>query len=200
LALFTAGRFEPRVPGEQERAVGSDAARMSGSGKSMLASAFERALFERGCEAFVIDGDDFRKTVSADLGFSAADRSENIRRAAHVASLFARAGILAITAFISPYRDDRRKARQVVTERSGAPFVEIYLSTPLAVYEQRDPKNLYARARSGELKDFTGVSAPFEIPEQPDLAIDTSQIDVERAVTLVLDHVRRQITRKSCED
>lgn len=165
---------------------------LSGSGKSTLASALERALFERGCEAFVIDGDDFRKGVSEDLGFSGEDRSENLRRAAHVAALFARAGMVAITAFISPYRHDRQVARQIASA-VDAPFVEVYLSTPLAVCEQRDPKHLYARARSGALKDFTGISAPFEVPDQPDLAIDTSLMDVERAVTLLLEHVCKRI-------
>jgi len=165
---------------------------LSGSGKSTLAAALERALFERGCEAFVIDGDDFRKGVSEDLGFSAAERSENLRRAAHVASLFANAGLVAITAFISPYRSDRRMARRIVGE-AVAPFVEVHLSTPLAVCEQRDPKNLYARARSGALKDFTGVSAPFEVPEHPELVIDTSEIDVDRAVAMLTDQVQRRI-------
>lgn len=168
---------------------------LSGSGKSTLASALERALFERGCEAFVIDGDDFRKSVSVDLGFSSADRSENIRRAAGVADLFAQAGIVAITAFISPYSNDRASARRIVRERSAdTPFVEVYLSTPLAVCEQRDPKKLYERARSGALKDFTGVSAPFEPPERPEVTIDTSEIDVDRAVTMLLEHVRKRIT------
>jgi adenylyl-sulfate kinase len=167
---------------------------LSGSGKSTLAIALEREGFDRGWQALVLDGDNIRFGLSADLGFSAHDRSENIRRVAEVARLVAEAGMIAITAFISPYRNDRMRARQIMQQQPlEIPFVEAYLSTPLEVCEARDPKHLYARARAGEIKEFTGISAPFERPDQPELVIDTSKVSVEEAVHALLDHLLPRI-------
>jgi adenylyl-sulfate kinase len=167
---------------------------LSGSGKSTLAMALEREAFNRGWHALVLDGDNVRLGLSADLGFSARDRSENIRRVAEVAKLLAEGGMIVITAFISPYRDDRRCARRIMQQQGfDIPFIEAYLSTPLQVCEARDPKHLYARARAGDIKDFTGVSAPFEPPSQPDLVIDTSTMSVEEAIGLLLEHLMSRI-------
>ena len=163
---------------------------LSGAGKTTLAYALERGLFNVGWRAFVLDGDNLRFGLTADLGFSAADRGENIRRVAEVARLFAQAGVIVITAFISPYHTDRERARRIV-EQDGmdVPFVEVYVSTPLEVCEARDPKHLYAKARSGEIKEFTGVSAPFEIPQHPTVVIDASVTPPEEAVVTLLDHL-----------
>ena len=158
---------------------------LSGSGKSTLAIEVERALFESGYEAYVLDGDNIRHGLNADLGFSPEDRSENIRRVGEVAALFSRAGFVAISAFISPYRSDRARARAA----TGIDFHEIYIKAPIEVCERRDPKGLYARARSGELKQFTGVSAPYEIPESPDLIVDTAANDVASCVAQVVGYV-----------
>ena len=167
---------------------------LSGSGKSTLAMALEREAFNRGWQALVLDGDNVRLGLSADLGFSAHDRSENVRRVAEVARLLAEAGLLAITAFISPYRNDRMCARRIMQQQGlDIPFIETYLSTPLQVCEARDPKHLYARARAGEIKDFTGVSAPFEPPSQAELVIDTSTMGVEEATGLLLKHLTSRI-------
>ena len=168
---------------------------LSGAGKSTLANALERELFTRGRQAFVLDGDNIRYGLCAGLGFSPEDRVENIRRVAQVAKLFAEAGFVAICSFISPYRSDRERAREIVSEGGGKiPFSEIHVATPLEVCEERDPKRLYARARAGEIKSFTGVSAPYEAPEQPELRVDTAATSVEAAVTSVLDHLVPRIT------
>ncbi len=144
---------------------------LSGSGKSTLARNLERALADRGYAAFVLDGDTVRGGLCSDLGFSGADRMENIRRVAHVAAMMNDAGLIVITAFISPYRLDRRRAREVIgSER----FVEVFVDSPLDVCEQRDAKGLYRKARAGELPEFTGITAPYEIPERPDLTVSTS--------------------------
>lgn len=166
---------------------------LSGSGKSTLAAALERELFGRGCQTFVLDGDNIRFGLSADLGFSTADRAENIRRVSEVAKLFAEAGLIVITAFISPFRSDRLKARRIMQDGPGIPFAEVFLSTPLEVCEQRDPKRLYARARAGEVKDFTGISSAFEPPDAPELSIDTSVVRLDEAVTLLLDDLSRRV-------
>jgi bifunctional enzyme CysN/CysC len=163
---------------------------LSGSGKSTLANALERELFDRGLQVFVLDGDNIRHGLSANLGFSAADRAENIRRVAETAKLFAEAGIIVITAFISPYRSDRVRARYIMQEGGvDIPFSEVYLDAPLDVCEQRDPKHLYARARAGEIKGFTGISAPYEPPEAPELIIRTDEYSIDKSVAAVLDHL-----------
>jgi adenylyl-sulfate kinase len=143
---------------------------LSGSGKSTVAVEVERALVARGRAAYLLDGDNVRHGLNADLGFSAADRTENIRRIGEVARLFADAGVVALVPVISPYRADRARAR-AIHEAVGLPFVEVFVDTPLAVCEARDPKGLYARARAGEITGFTGVDDPYEPPEHPDIRL-----------------------------
>jgi adenylyl-sulfate kinase len=158
---------------------------LSGSGKSTLAYALERALVSNGHVAFVLDGDNLRHGLSSDLGFSPADRDENIRRVGEVAALFAEAGVIAIAAFISPYAAGREHARQAC----GGGFVEVFLDVPLAVCERRDTKGLYRRARAGEIADFTGISAPYEKPSAPEITLDTDRLDVDTCITTILDHL-----------
>ncbi len=140
---------------------------LSGSGKSTVARALEERLAAAGRLVYVLDGDNVRHGLCADLGFSAADRSENIRRISHVAALMADAGVLVLTAFISPFRADRAAARAVI----GADFLEIFVDVPLATCEARDPKGLYAKARAGAIPEFTGISSPYEAPERPELRL-----------------------------
>jgi bifunctional enzyme CysN/CysC len=158
---------------------------LSGAGKSTLAMALERALFAQGASVYVLDGDNLRAGLNSDLGFSAADRAENIRRVGEVAALFADAGSIVITAFISPMQRDREIARAAAGDR----FHEIYLRADLRTCEARDTKGLYKRARAGEIADFTGISAPYEEPESPELAIDTAGQSVERCVSELLSYV-----------
>ena len=152
---------------------------LSASGKSTLAFALEHKLIGEGKAAYVMDGDNVRHGLNRDLGFSAEDRSENIRRIAEVAKLMNDAGLIVITAFISPFQADRAMARDIIGEKY---FKEVYVSTPIAVCEQRDPKHLYERARKGEVADFTGISSPYEAPTAPALVIDTSILTQEEAV------------------
>ncbi len=159
---------------------------LSGAGKSTLAMALERRLFDAGYGAFVLDGDNVRRGLNANLTFSPEDRQENIRRVGEVAALFAEAGMVCITAFISPYRDDRRRARAAA--RDGR-FFEIFVKADLASCEARDPKGLYRKARDGEIKDFTGIDSPYEEPESPELVIDTAQGDVAACVEQLLAFV-----------
>ncbi len=163
---------------------------LSGAGKSTLAIEVERAMFEKGYEVYVLDGDNIRHGLNADLGFSPEDRSENIRRVGEVAALFSRAGIVAISAFISPYRSDRARARAA----AGSDFHEVYIKAPIEVCERRDPKGLYARARSGELREFTGISAPYETPESPELTVDTATHDVAACVAQVIAYVDSELS------
>jgi adenylyl-sulfate kinase len=156
---------------------------LSGSGKTTIAQLLARELADAGRPAYVLDGDRLRAGLNSDLGFTPADRAENIRRAGHVAALFADAGVVAIAAFISPYRRDREAARAA----AAADFLEVYLDTPIEVCERRDVKGLYKRARAGEIADFTGVSAPYEPPEHPDLRIDTSNTTPDDAVNAILE-------------
>jgi len=158
---------------------------LPGSGKTTLSVQLDVELRERGYRTFVLDGDVLRKTLNADLGYSEADRRENIRRAGEVASLFAGTGTIVIAAFISPYREDRDRLRT----RQGNLFHEIWLSTPVSVCEARDPKGMYARARKGELRDFTGVSAPYENPQAPELALDTAQLSIEACTSRLAEYV-----------
>jgi len=161
---------------------------LSAAGKSTLAFALERALHERGRACYVLDGDNVRHGLNRNLGFSPADRSENIRRIAEVARLMNDAGLIVITAFISPWRADRAAARQII---GAASFLEVHVSTPLAVCEARDPKGFYGQARRGKLADFTGVSSPYEAPEQADLSIDTTQLSLADAVDQLLQLLAR---------
>ena len=157
---------------------------LSGSGKSTVAIAVERELHRRGLLCRILDGDNIRSGINNNLGFSEADRVENIRRIAEVGKLFVDTGIITLAAFISPTNSLREMAERIIGE---ADFKEVYVSTPLAVCEQRDVKGLYAKARQGEIKDFTGVSAPFEVPVHPALAIDTSVLSLEESVEKVLE-------------
>jgi bifunctional enzyme CysN/CysC len=143
---------------------------LSGSGKSTIADAVATRLFDLGRPAYVLDGDNVRHGLNADLGFSPADRSENVRRIGEVAALLADAGLIVLVPVISPYRADRDRAR-AAHATAGLRFVEVYVDTPLAVCEQRDPKGLYARARAGELRGMTGIDAPYEAPLSPDLVV-----------------------------
>lgn len=156
---------------------------LSGSGKTTVAEALERRLFDQGQAVYRLDGDTLRQGLCKDLGFSANDRSENIRRAAEVAKLFNQAGVTVICALISPFENDRENARSIVGRER---FVEVYFSTPLEVCEQRDPHKLYARARSGEIKGFTGIDAPYEQPLNPQLNLDTSMYSVEESVDQII--------------
>jgi bifunctional enzyme CysN/CysC len=161
---------------------------LSGSGKSTLALALEAGLFAKGYHVYVLDGDNIRDGLNANLGFSPADRAENIRRVGEVAALFADAGFLVITSFISPYRADRERARRAAPEA----FHEIYIDAPLEVCEARDPKGLYKRARAGEIPEFTGVSSPYEPPEAPELAIHTGERSVEDCLSELMAYVERE--------
>ena len=151
---------------------------MSGSGKSTLALRLEEALFRRGKQVFVLDGDNVRHGLCADLGFSPDDRQENIRRVGELAQTLAHAGFIVATAFISPYRADRDGVRA----RAGDLFHEVHVAADLAVCEQRDPKGLYKKARTGEIPDFTGISAPYEAPHAPELVIDTANQEIDACV------------------
>jgi len=164
---------------------------LSGAGKSTLAMALERALFDRGWSAYTIDGDNVRRGLNADLGFSPQDRQENIRRVGEVAALFADAGLVCITAFISPFQDDRARARAAAGQRR---FFEVHVRSGLAVCEARDPRGLYRKARRGEIKGFTGIDSPYEDPDAPDLVIDTEHGDeaacIAQLVEFVVTHCR----------
>lgn len=161
---------------------------LSGSGKSTIAAEVEQRLVAGGRAAYRLDGDNVRHGLNGDLGFSPADRSENIRRLAHVARLFADAGLVAITAAISPYAADRSTAR-ALHEAAGLGFFEVFVDTPLEVCEQRDVKGLYEKARAGEIEDFSGISAPYEAPDAPELRLDTSQRSVAACVDEILQHL-----------
>ena len=157
---------------------------LSGSGKSTVAIALERELHKCGLLCRILDGDNIRSGINNNLGFSAEDRVENIRRIAEVSKLFIDTGIITIAAFISPNNELREMASAIIGK---ADFLEVYVSTPLAECERRDVKGLYAKARKGEIKEFTGVSAPFEAPERPDLSLDTSVLSVEQSVNRLLE-------------
>ena len=160
---------------------------LSGAGKSTIAVEAEKQLFRKGYQVYVLDGDNIRFGLSADLGFSPEDRTENIRRIGEVAKLFAEAGVLVITAFISPYRDDRDRVRAVAPEL----FHEIFVKADLSICETRDPKGLYAKARKGEITDFTGISAPYEDPIEAELIVDTGQQNVEQSVSDLIEYVSK---------
>jgi adenylylsulfate kinase len=151
---------------------------LSGSGKSTIANKVEEKLFEHGVKTYVLDGDNVRHGLNSNLGFSPEDRTENIRRIGEVSKLFVDAGVIVMTAFISPYRADRDKVRNILDENE---FIEVYVEADLDTCEERDPKGLYKKARNGEIKEFTGISAPYEEPEKPELTINTTQeTDIEK--------------------
>jgi bifunctional enzyme CysN/CysC len=159
---------------------------LSGSGKSTIARALERELFNQNINVYVLDGDNIRHGLNSNLGFSPEDRVENIRRVGEVAKLIADSGQVVITAFISPYRAERRRAREIVLE-GGADFIEVFVDTPLEVCEQRDPKQLYKKARAGEIKEFTGIDAPYEAPEDAEVVTHPAQSSLQESVTTILD-------------
>jgi adenylylsulfate kinase len=161
---------------------------LSGSGKSTIAVDLEKRLWERGVRAYILDGDNIRHGLNKNLGFSPADRTENIRRIGEVAKLFTEAGIVALTAFISPYRADRDQVRALM---QPGDFVEVHVECPVEVCEQRDVKGLYKKARAGEIKEFTGISAPYEAPLTPELKIDTSGQSVDASARQILEYLEQ---------
>lgn len=166
----------------------------SGSGKSTVANALEQALHQRGYHTYLLDGDNVRHGLNKNLGFSAEDRVENIRRIGEVAKLFVDSGAIVLTAFISPYRVDRRLVRELVDDGE---FIEVFVDTPLEVCESRDPKGLYKKARAGEIKGFTGIDDPYEIPEHPEITLHTDQKSVEESVVEILDELKARGYLKS---
>tara|TARA_Y100001968_G_C19438668_1_gene761274 strand:- start:870 stop:1523 length:654 start_codon:yes stop_codon:yes gene_type:complete len=157
---------------------------LSGSGKSTLANAVNNVLFQRGLSTYVLDGDNIRHGLCKDLGFSDLDREENIRRIGEVAKLFLDAGMIVLTAFVSPFKTDRRKARELV---GLGDFIEVYCAANLKTCEERDTKGLYAKARSGDIKDFTGISSPYEEPESPEIRVETGTQELEKSVSIVIE-------------
>lgn len=160
---------------------------LSGSGKSTLAHALEERLHQIGCRTFVFDGDNVRHGLCSDLGFSQDDRSENIRRISEMVTLFLGAGVIALTAFISPFRSDRQKVREIVGENN---FIEIYCRCPLEVCEQRDVKGLYRKAHAGEIKSYTGISSPYEEPEQADIILNTAEQSLDECVETLIQYLQ----------
>jgi bifunctional enzyme CysN/CysC len=160
---------------------------LSGAGKSTIANLVERHLHSLGCHTYLLDGDNVRHGLSRDLGFSDADRVENIRRVAEVARLMADAGLIVLVSFISPFRAERQMARELLPPGE---FFEIFVHAPLAVAEERDPKGLYRRARRGDVKNFTGIDSPYEVPERPDMRIDTTIVAPEEAARMIVHHLR----------
>ena len=162
---------------------------LSGSGKSTLANLLEKALWERGIRSFVLDGDNVRHGLNKDLGFSPEDREENIRRIGEVAALFTEAGIINVTAFISPYKGDRDKVREIMADGD---FVEVYVKCDLDECEKRDPKGLYKKARAGEIPEFTGISAPYEEPDKAELIVDTTSQSQEDSLQALLSYLEEK--------
>lgn len=162
---------------------------LSGSGKSTIAVALERALFELGKLSYRLDGDNVRMGINKNLGFSEADRSENIRRIGEVAKLFGDAGTISLSSFISPYKADRDEVR-LLHEQAGLDFIEVFVDCSLAVAEQRDPKGLYKKARAGEIKNFTGIDDPYEIPVNPEIHLHTDEMSLKEEVLIILDYLR----------
>lgn len=162
---------------------------LSGSGKSTLAHAVEEALYQHGCRTFVLDGDNVRHGLCGDLGFSDKDRQENIRRIGEMAKLFMEAGVIVLTAFISPYRTDRERVRSMVGQGD---FVEVYCDTSIEVCESRDVKGLYKKARAGEISEFTGISSPYQAPEMPEITVKTGASPLASCVQQVLTEIARQ--------
>jgi adenylylsulfate kinase len=164
---------------------------LSGSGKSTIAFTLEHALVQRGRLAYSLDGDNIRHGLNKNLGFSAADREENIRRIGEVAKLFADAGVVTMTSFISPYRKDRDAVRALHVA-GQVPFIEVYVNTPLETCETRDPKGLYKKARAGQLKNFTGIDDPYELPLTPELTIDATSTTPQAATVQLIEYLEKQ--------
>ncbi|CAN6622386.1 adenylyl-sulfate kinase [Trichomonascus vanleenenianus] len=161
---------------------------LSASGKSTIATALEQFLLQQKINSYRLDGDNIRFGLNKDLGFSEQDRNENIRRISEVAKLFADSTTIALTSFISPYRADRDQAREL-HEKANLPFVEVFVDVPVEVAEQRDPKGLYKKARAGEIKEFTGISAPYEAPANPEIHIHSATTSIEDAVRQIVDYL-----------
>lgn len=162
---------------------------LSGSGKSTIANALESKLSEIGKHTYLLDGDNIRHGLNKDLGFSDNDRMENIRRIGEVSKLFIDAGLIVISAFISPFRSDRKQARILVEEGE---FIEVFIDTPLDICEQRDPKGLYEKARKGEIAVFTGVSSPYETPKTPEIHIQTDKLSIEESVNIIIEYLHQK--------
>jgi adenylylsulfate kinase len=162
---------------------------LSASGKSTIAHTVEEKLYDRGILTYVLDGDNIRHGLNKNLGFSPEDREENIRRIGEVGKLFADAGIITMTAFISPYRADRDKARQL---HEPGKFIEVFVDAPLSVLENRDPKGLYKKARAGQIPEFTGISAPYEAPENPEIHLDTDKMNIEACADAVIRYLEEK--------
>jgi adenylylsulfate kinase len=162
---------------------------LSGSGKSTVANAVDAMLFERGCHSYLLDGDNVRHGLNGDLGFSDDERIENIRRISEVAKLFIDSGLIVSTAFISPFATDRTVASKLLNEGE---FIEVYIDTPIAVCEQRDPKGLYKKARAGEIKDFTGIDSTYDIPTSPSIHVKTDEKSIEQCAVQVIDFLIEQ--------
>lgn len=162
---------------------------LSGSGKSTVSVALEQMLFKNGYLVYRLDGDNIRHGLNANLGFSADDRKENIRRISEVAKLMGDIGVISTTAFISPYAADRKVAREI-HDKAGIPFVEVHVDCPLSVAEERDPKGLYKKARKGEIKNFTGIDDPYEAPEAAEVVIDTSKLSVAQCAGAILEYLK----------
>ena len=162
---------------------------LSGSGKSTIANAVESMLWERGKHTYLLDGDNIRTGLNKGLGFSEEDRVENLRRIGEVAKLFVDAGTIVLTAFISPFRSERQRVRDLVEEGE---FIEVFVDTPLEVCESRDPKGLYKKARAGEIPDFTGIDSPYEAPESPEIHIRNDRLPIEEAATQVVDYLEKK--------
>ena len=161
---------------------------LSGAGKSTIAQALERELFQRAMHPYVLDGDNIRHGLNSNLGFAPQDRIENIRRVSEVAKLMADAGNVVITAFISPYRLDRQRARAIALQ-GNAEFIEVFVDAPLQVCEERDPKNLYKKARAGEIREFTGIDAPYEAPADPEIVVQTDRQSIAESVASILEQL-----------
>lgn len=166
---------------------------LSGSGKSTLASAFEKYLFDKGFQTYILDGDNVRSGLNSDLDFSDNSRRENIRRIAEVSRLFLDAGVVVLTAFISPFREDRQQAKDLVGESN---FIEVFVDTPLEICEQRDVKGLYAKARAGKIANFTGIDSPFERPTSPDVHILTAGKSVEESLQELIQVTSQSIRKQ----
>jgi adenylylsulfate kinase len=163
---------------------------LSGSGKSTIANALECKLFEKNILTYALDGDNIRKGINKDLTFSAEDRTENIRRIAEISKLLVDAGMVVTAAFVSPYKKDREAIKNIVGSDN---FIEIYINTSIEECEKRDVKGLYKKARKGEIKDFTGINAPYEVPDSPDIEINTEQLSVEQSVTKIIKVINRKL-------
>ena len=167
---------------------------LSGSGKSTLANAVEVRMFEEGFHTYILDGDNVRSGLNKDLDFTDAGRTENIRRIAEVSKLFLDAGIVVLTAFISPFKEDRQHAKEIVGPEN---FIEIFIDTPLHICEQRDVKGLYKKARAGKIPNFTGIDSPFEIPEHPDIHIRTEGSSVEESTNKLFEEIKLRVSKLS---